>query len=199
MKNLIKAAKELNEKLGLNPGIKVIGIKKEKLVAALLEAAEELEQTDEKTISKQTFEVLEEIGAEFDWREDADEDADEDDDDLEDTLEDADLEDLEDDEEDEEDDEEEEEEEKVPVKNKKGASKKEPVKKEPLKKEDTKKKEEPKKIKKEEKGASAYGTAIDIMCANPNIDLKELYKLVSKAGIDTASKKSAINTAYSCA
>lgn len=56
MKQLIKAAKELNEVLGLEPAIKTVGISKEVLTEKLKEAAEMLEEGD--TISKETQAVL---------------------------------------------------------------------------------------------------------------------------------------------
>lgn len=188
MKNLIKAAEELNKKLGLNPAIKTKGVKKDALEELLLEAADEVKKSD--NLSEETYKTLESIGAEFPWREE-DEEEEVEEEEVEDTDDDDD-EDLEEDEDEEDEDEEEndleEEEEEAPKKGKKG-----------VKEEKKGKKEEKAPAKKpaKDKGASAYGTAIDIMCANPDITLQDLYKKVEKAGIDTKSKKSAINTAYS--
>ena len=62
MKNLIKAAKELNEKIGPDPAIKVVGVKKAKLEEELKEAAL-LIDLKEDDISDKTMEILNDIGA----------------------------------------------------------------------------------------------------------------------------------------
>ncbi len=61
MKNLIKAAKELNEVLGLDPEIKTDGVKKEVLERKLKEASTMIEPED--NVSEETIQTLEAFGA----------------------------------------------------------------------------------------------------------------------------------------
>lgn len=75
MKELKAAAKELNEVLGIDPPIETkVGVKKKDLQEKLLEAAEMIEEGDVEDISKETFEVLDDVGAEFDFETPLDED-----------------------------------------------------------------------------------------------------------------------------
>lgn len=56
---------------------------------------------------------------------------------------------------------------------------------------------EKKSVEKKEKVSSPYGVAMDLMCANPDMPLKDLRNKLQKKGFDTDKSKSAINTAYS--
>lgn len=97
-KELVAAAKELNDVLGLSPKIKIVGIKQEDLETKLIEASELLTEDDD--LSDKTQKVLNELKSK-----NVDEDDIEDDDDVED-VEDDDVEDddVEDDEDNDEDD-----------------------------------------------------------------------------------------------
>ena len=58
------------------------------------------------------------------------------------------------------------------------------------------KKEKAPKVKKE-RSASAYGTAVELMCANTNMSLADLIAAVKAKGLNVDAGKSAITTAYS--
>lgn len=58
------------------------------------------------------------------------------------------------------------------------------------------KKEKKTAVKKEKKGPSAYGTAIQLMCKKPTMTMPALIKAVEKKGIDPVVSKGAINTGY---
>ena len=51
--------------------------------------------------------------------------------------------------------------------------------------------------KKKERGPSPYGTSIEICCANPAIKKEDLFKKLTKKGIDIAAGKAGILTAHS--
>ncbi len=61
MKNLIKAAKELNDVLGLDPEIKTVAVKKDVLEKKLKQAATMIEPQDD--VSEETIQTLEVLGA----------------------------------------------------------------------------------------------------------------------------------------
>lgn len=61
MKNLINVAKELNDVMGLDPAIKTVGVKKEKLIELIIQAGEMIDwETDE--ISEETKKELSVLG-----------------------------------------------------------------------------------------------------------------------------------------
>ncbi|MFW6249386.1 MAG: hypothetical protein ACOC4J_06425 [Bacteroidota bacterium] len=137
MKELKKAAKEINQVLEPKPAIKTVGIKKEKLEAELLDISEEVMEDD---LSEETLQTLENLGAEFSWRNsDAKTDETDDEEDDEDELDDEKELDDEDDDDEPDDELEEEEEEEAPAKKEKKA---------PAKKEKKEKKAPAKKEKK---------------------------------------------------
>lgn len=220
MKHLLAAVKELNKVLELDPPIPVIKAVP-KLESELREVAEEILDTDE--ITEETFALLETLGCTFAWRKpEEDEDLEEedivdDDEDL-DELEDVELEDS-----DEEDEDEDEEEEEIPIPKKQSIKKKKPIPEPEYEEEDEDEeedeeedefieeeeelyqKERPKDLpripkkgrKKKIPSFSAYGTALDILCKSPHLNLPELVLAVSKTGINVVHKTPAINTARS--
>ena len=114
MKDLKKAAEELNDVLGLVPAIKTTGkVKEPALKKLVIEAAAELVEDDKEDVSEEVQAILSGLGVELPWEASANEDADEDEDN-----------------DDAEEEEEEEEEVVVVAKSKKGKQKKEKAKKE---------------------------------------------------------------------
>ena len=101
-------------------------------------------------------------------------------------------------EEDEEEEDEEEEEEPAPKKGKKGKAKAKPVVDDDDDEEEEEEEEEKPKKKakaaKGPKGASAYGTALDILCKDPDASKEKLNKALAKKGIEPGA---GTNTAYS--
>lgn len=53
------------------------------------------------------------------------------------------------------------------------------------------------KKEKTERGPSPYGTGVDLMCSNPDMDKDEYIKEMKKAGFTVEDNGSAMNTAYS--
>lgn len=47
-----------------------------------------------------------------------------------------------------------------------------------------------------EKSPSPYGTAVEVMCTDPDMKLEELIKKLQKKGIDTVAGKSAVQTGF---
>lgn len=176
MKKLIACAKELNEVLGLSPAIKLVGVKKDELVSKIKEGVELLDP-EEDELSDETVETLKGLGF---WPGDEVE---------EEVEEEAEGEDAED---------EDDEDEPAPPKKKSGKAEKptKPEKAEKPAKPEKEKKEKAPKVKKE-RSASAYGTAVELMCANTNMSLADLIAAVKAKGLNVDAGKSAITTAYS--
>lgn len=167
MRKLQKAAKELNEKLGLDPAIKTLGkgVTKEKLTEQLLETKELIQ--DEDDVSEETIALLEELEGSPSPKEEDDEQDDEQDDvwDDDDAVE----------------------EEEKP----KGEVKKTPKKKEPEKV--LEKTKATPKIKK----VSPYGRSIEILATDPDMSSKDLRAQLEEEGIDIDAGKNGITTAFS--
>lgn len=176
MKKLIACAKELNEVLGLSPAIKLVGVKKDELVSKIKEGVELLDP-EEDELSDETVETLKGLGF---WPGDEVEEG---------VEEEAEGEDAED---------EDDEDEPAPPKKKSGKAEKptKPEKAEKPAKPEKEKKEKAPKVKKE-RSASAYGTAVELMCANTNMSLADLIAAVKAKGLNVDAGKSAITTAYS--
>lgn len=176
MKKLIACAKELNEVLGLSPAIKLVGVKKDELVSKIKEGVELLDP-EEDELSDETVETLKGLGF---WPGDEVEEG---------VEEEAEGEDAED---------EDDEDELAPPKKKSGKAEKptKPEKAEKPAKPEKEKKEKAPKVKKE-RSASAYGTAVELMCANTNMSLADLIAAVKAKGLNVDAGKSAITTAYS--
>ncbi len=176
MKKLIACAKELNEVLGLSPAIKLVGVKKDELVSKIKEGVELLDP-EEDELSDETVETLKGLGF---WPGDEVEEG---------VEEEAEGEDAED---------EDDEDEPALPKKKSGKAEKptKPEKAEKPAKPEKEKKEKAPKVKKE-RSASAYGTAVELMCANTNMSLADLIAAVKAKGLNVDAGKSAITTAYS--
>lgn len=179
MKAMQKAAKELNQKLGLDPAIKIVGNTKTTMRDQLIQSAALILEDDD--ITDETLELLATLSAE-------EEEVKETPPTKKKAAPKAKKKEEEEEEEEEWDEEEEEEEEEAPAK------------KTPTKKAPAKEKAAPKtKVVKEKKAKalSAYGVSIDILGKNPDISANDLKKEVAKQGIDVEEKNSSITTAYS--
>lgn len=173
-KQLKDAAKELNDVLGLtDPPIKTVGVKTEDLKEAILEAAGLIEEGEEENFTQDTLDVITALQEQIEDDPEAEE---------------AEAE-TEEPEAEAETEAETEEPEEKPVKKAKA-----PKKEKAAKAEKAPKKEKP--VKKE-KTPSAYGTAIEILSKDPDMDSKTLIAKVKKKGIDVDKGHTAINTAYS--